>query len=690
MVQAATHDHSTAGVRAGSEADQSTLAYRPHLDGLRALAVYLVVAFHAGSQKLLGGFIGVDVFFVLSGFLVTRTLLRDVDLSGGSVQFRRFYLRRVRRLLPAALVNLVVTAVVFSAFATPAELAAASDSIRSAALWYSNWHFIGVGADYFAAEIESSPVAHYWSLSVEEQFYLLWPLALAAILAVSRRLKVRRETAIGAVVAVGVVASAAAAVVVATSDVDRAYYGTDTRAYQILIGAALALVPGLIARAAASRGARKLALVGGPLLLAALVLVASSAVDVDPVTRGLATAAVAVLLIAALEVAPAGPAGRFLAQGPLVYLGRISYGTYLWHWLVILVIDDAFALSSLSKTLLTALVASALASLSMELVERPIRTWTLPPRFQLASISTGVVASVLVATLVVPAVFDRSDAESNLMATATASVGGTPAQVDVAAEKRQSDKFDVACMLSGELCQVRRGTGQTVLLLGDSHAGRAAAMVLPVADAHDLSFYASSRPGCPWVRSIAFTNADACFAGQDELFDEALPSLDPDIVILVHRPILDRTNPIAIVDADLGPVTAEPERERLLAERTEETIRQLRSSGVLVVIIEPVPVAPVDFDPAACMARADVIEECRYLAQDGPTAQEVVFRKLAAADEGVWSVDLDRAVCPYLPICDPVVNGAMVKLDEDHIGLAFGATLGAVLDSYLVDSGVLD
>ncbi len=171
-------------------------AYRAHLDGLRALAVYLVVAFHAGVVRASGGFVGVDVFFVLSGYLVTGVLVRDLDGPRGRVGFGRFYARRVRRLLPAAAVNLVVTAVVFGVVAAPVELADAQRAIRAAALYVANWHFIAQSADYFAADVETSPVAHYWSLSVEEQFYVAWPLLLAGIYALARRR--RRGSAAGA------------------------------------------------------------------------------------------------------------------------------------------------------------------------------------------------------------------------------------------------------------------------------------------------------------------------------------------------------------------------------------------------------------------------------------------------------------------------------------------------------------
>src|SRR5882762_4225045 len=208
----------------------SAAAYRPHLDGLRAIAVYLVVLFHAGSQRFPGGYIGVDVFFVLSGYLVTQLLLRDLARTD-SIRFGRFYSRRFRRLLPAAFVALTVTAVVYTAIASPAEVVATVGSFKAAFLYSTNWYFIHQSTGYFGADITTNPVLHFWSLAVEEQFYLLWPLALGGGFALTRRMDpARRMRVIRIAVAVGAVASAIWALSLRHSEPNRAYYGTDTRA----------------------------------------------------------------------------------------------------------------------------------------------------------------------------------------------------------------------------------------------------------------------------------------------------------------------------------------------------------------------------------------------------------------------------------------------------------------------------
>src|SRR5207248_9287868 len=169
-------------------------------------AVYMVVLFHAGSNWFSGGFTGVDVFFVLSGYLVTQVLLRDIA-GDGSIRFGRFYARRYRRLLPASFVALLVTATVYAAIASPADALSSVAGFKSAFLYVSNWFFIHRSTAYFGGDITKNPVLQFWSLAVEEQFYLLWPLTLGALVVATRRRGARQLEVIRIVVAVGALAS---------------------------------------------------------------------------------------------------------------------------------------------------------------------------------------------------------------------------------------------------------------------------------------------------------------------------------------------------------------------------------------------------------------------------------------------------------------------------------------------------
>jgi len=343
--------------------------YRPHLDGLRAVAVYLVLLFHAGTSAFTGGYIGVDVFFVLSGYLVTQLLLRDVAQSG-VIRFGRFYSRRFRRLLPAAFVALIVTAFVFTAISSPVEVSGAVGGFKAAFLYSANWYFIHHASGYFGADISTNPVLHFWSLAVEEQFYLVWPVALGGGFLLTRRFDHGKQMrAIRVTVAIGALASAAWALSLKSGNPNHAYYGTDARAYELLAGAFLALTP------ASVDWAKKLARfmrLGSVVVVGALLVLASAWVHLDAIERGIAVTITTCLIIVAIEADDGGPIKRALSSSPAVYLGKVSYGTYLWHWLVILVVTRTFQTSALSTFGITCLVATALASLSFQMMERPV------------------------------------------------------------------------------------------------------------------------------------------------------------------------------------------------------------------------------------------------------------------------------------------------------------------------------
>jgi peptidoglycan/LPS O-acetylase OafA/YrhL len=293
--------------------------YRPHLDGLRAIAVLLVVAFHSQIAKFSGGFVGVDVFFVLSGYLVTQLLLRDIG-SFERIRLRRFYARRYRRLLPAAFVALVVSSAAFVLVASAAEVSDSKGAFRAAFLYFANWHFIRQGSDYFAADINRSPVIHFWSLAVEEQFYLLWPLLLGGLFAATRKMTAHRVAVIRGVVALGALVSVIAALHISRTNLNRAYYGTDTRAYQLLAGALLALTPRLFRLGERVRRGLEIAAVAG---VVAIIVLATSAISLETIHRGVAITIATCALIIAIEKRT-DERGR---QGVVATAGRVSRAT---------------------------------------------------------------------------------------------------------------------------------------------------------------------------------------------------------------------------------------------------------------------------------------------------------------------------------------------------------------------------
>ncbi len=663
-------------------ASTGATAYRPHLDGLRAVAVYLVVLFHAGSDPFSAGYIGVDVFFVLSGFLVTRLLLADIDRSG-SIQFSRFYSRRFRRLLPAAFVALIVTGVVYTAIASPLEVSQAVSSFKAAFLYSTNWFFIHEQTNYFGADISANPVLHFWSLAVEEQFYLVWPLALGGAVALTRRLdNEQRMRILRAGVVIGALASAIWALSLKSSNPNRAYYGTDARAYELLAGAFIALVPTLIDTVKRFRRSLQAATV---LSLLAVLLSASSWGGYDAIERGIAATVATCVLIVAVEAADGGLVKRALSTRSMVYLGKISYGTYLWHWLVILVVLKAFAISTVATIGIATLVATALASLSFEMLERPVRVSGLLERHGRAVIAAGLALSVVSALVLIPKIVDPVHAEAPVLRNASSAVlTPVPADLDVR-RARDIHRFPNCFRRPASACTVVKRSGLRILLMGDSHAWMLIPLLRGIAHLENLELSATVLASCPWQRDL-FTLflVNVCKKEKADWYSRVLPALKPDIIVVVNKGYGAPGYP-ALVD---GPGGAHA-NDAAISEATRSSVAALRAVARDVVIVEPIPLPRDAFQPLACLQKTTALEHCRYTASSGPSPLELLYRDLAKHDHHVHALSLDRAVCPLLPTCDPVVNGQIVKWDPSHLTKSFALTLVPAVDVYLRRQGVI-
>ncbi len=370
------------------------------LDGLRAVAVTGVVLYHAGVAWIPGGLLGVDVFFVISGFLIT-TLLLDERARTGRIALRAFWARRLRRLLPALIAMLLFVSVVWGLL-LKGDVASLRRDVLFALGYTANWWFAFSGQGYFHLLNAPSPVLHTWSLAVEEQFYLFWPLAVTALLSHGRR--VGRWAAGGAALA----AVATLAQSLAGVWTDRLYYGTDTRAVPLLVGAAFGAAfsgrylrrgrtPELSSWARAGLQGVGLLALGGVGWGFARVDGRSAALY-----RGgfLVLAITVAVLIVAVAADPRGPLARLLDCPPLRYLGTISYGVYLWHWPLFLLVNHARTGLSGGSLLATRLaLALTVAAVSYEYLELPIRRggFRLPRPRLTAPIAVVALVGVLIA-----------------------------------------------------------------------------------------------------------------------------------------------------------------------------------------------------------------------------------------------------------------------------------------------------
>jgi peptidoglycan/LPS O-acetylase OafA/YrhL len=349
------------------------IAYRPGLDGLRALAVAAVFLYHARIDWLPGGFLGVDLFFVLSGYLITSLLLVEWE-ARNRIDLRRFWLRRARRLLPA-LVVVVLASLALAAIFARQDLAHTRSDAVSSLLYYTNWHEIAANHSYFNLMGNPSLLQHTWSLAIEEQFYIVWPLLLVPCLVLVGRKRLPM------VVIAGIAASAALMWILYNpgADPSRVYYGTDTRAFLLLMGILLALVWPWIERL--RQAVPLLELLGVSALVGAVLLFLRMHEFNPTLFRGgdLAAAFCFAVLVAAVAHPKTG-IGEALGVAPLRWVGERSYGIYLWHWPIIVLIAGVNARPSVGIVVAEAALVLAVAALSFKYVEQPIRTGSLQRR----------------------------------------------------------------------------------------------------------------------------------------------------------------------------------------------------------------------------------------------------------------------------------------------------------------------
>ena len=538
-------------------ADQERMGVVPGLDGLRGVAVLAVMAFHAGLEWARGGLLGVDIFFVLSGFLVTSLLLGEHRRTA-TIGLRRFWAGRARRLLPALFLLLAGVC----AWARWAGDGIALGQLRSDALstlaYVANWHYIASGQNYFVRFAAPSPLLHTWSLAVEEQFYLVWPLVVLFVL---RRFGVRALGWVAAVLAAGSAALCASLLLVGTS-VDRLYYGTDTRAQAIMIGALLAVLvpidgrrvgpagpaaPGLASGAGnrprspgrdlrEARSDRLLGLVG---LVGASVLAFSlhSIQGSGPflyeggfLIVGLSTASV----VAVTVRRPGDVLSRLLSWRPLRYTGRISYGLYLYHWPIFLVLTQTR--TGLSGAALLGLrfgVTFAVAAASYRFVECPIRarrplsvsvgSRLRPARSRTLRAGLAAVPLVLIVALVAATAAPGTNASAALDASGQPPIGYVaPNGADALHPER--------ALLIGDSMALTLGLGLNVnapewgIRIDDE--GALGCDLDPRTTVDVMGTVSEAPQGCPrwqtsWARTVAQTNPDVVvvFLGRWETID---------------------------------------------------------------------------------------------------------------------------------------------------------------------------
>ncbi len=358
--------------------------FRPDVEGLRAVAVATVVLFHAGVPGFSGGYVGVDVFYVISGFVITKLLLRQVDRHGRPV-FSEFYARRARRILPAA--GLVVLGTLLASYALLGFIRGneVADDSRWVAVFLGNYHFAAVGTNYFQSQLPPSPLQNYWSLAVEEQFYVVYPALIAVTVLVLRRYSVTAKVAVLTVAIVAV--SLAWSVYYTSADPTGAYFASTTRAWELALG-------GLLAAGAAwfSRLPSAVYPVAGWAGIGAIVASVGWFSTTTPYPGWLALLPVGgagLVILAGYRLSLAGPE-RALGTRGFRWVGKLSFSIYLWHWpLLELATQDATHPLSLFWRLGLVALSVAGAAMTFAILENPVRKSAWLARHTAASLTIG-------------------------------------------------------------------------------------------------------------------------------------------------------------------------------------------------------------------------------------------------------------------------------------------------------------
>jgi peptidoglycan/LPS O-acetylase OafA/YrhL len=641
---------------AGAAGAPAARVHHPALDGLRGVAVTAVVVYHHNPARLPGGFLGVDVFFVLSGFLITG-LLVDEALRDGTVGLRRFWAARVRRLAPALGLTLLLVCA-YASWLAPAE---SLHRLRGDALaglaQVANWRFVAEGQSYFF-EFAPSPLRHLWSLSVEEQWYLAWPLVVAVLAGRSagRPARALRRVLVGSVVLALASTLAMAWVTRDGTGLSRAYYGTDTHAAGLLVGAALAVAGRLAAdhRAAGGYGAVVRRHAGGVVVgatgLAGAALVAWAMFEVGGTDRWLYRGGFLVLALASACVVVAcvrddlpaweNPLGRVLALWPLRALGRISYGVYLFHWPLFFVLTpERTGLVGRELLAVRSLATLALATASFVLIEQPVRRGVLRGR-------TGAwAAAVGVATL--------------LAVVLTSTVAGRPSLL-------QRPDLDVASRPVPAVPVTRPGeppdaVPSRVLVVGDSVAFTLATGFEHEAVQDDLLVWNQAVLYCELLdlprREAGEVRpaSDSC-GDWPERWADAVDEFDPDVAVLHVGPweVFDRVEDGATL------AWGEPELDRLLRDALTEAVEVLGARGATVVLLAS---PPLDRTDGVSNPEWTLVERGR-VAHLGSLLAEV-----AAAQHSVpvEVLDMGQLVCPVPATgCPTDHDGVELRGDGVH------------------------
>ncbi len=656
----------------------------------------MVLLYHAAPHLVPGGFAGVDVFFVISGFLITGMLMREVEQTG-TVSLARFYARRAKRLLPAAALVLAVTAVFTGLVMSVVDRRAFGGDIVAAALYFVNWRFADRSVDYLAEDVGTSPVQHFWSLAVEEQFYIIWPLLVLVVAWWVRRNGEPVRPWMGVALCTVAIPSFVWSLVMTTNDPSAAFFVTTTRLWELALGAGIAVAMPLLSRLPRAVGA--LIAWGGlsAVILSAFVITSGTA---WPGYAALLPVLGSAAVIAGGTTATAGGPRVVLASPLFVWVGGLSYSLYLWHW-PMLVLSTAYwgELSTLSGLVIVA-TSFVPAWLAFRLVENPARHAGPLVRSSKFALSVGAnltfvgVLAGLVLVLSTPSSSAPSDAERN--AEGAAVLGDdprgdpagepvnevewmTPDPVD--APDDHPAAYDDGCQTNIDasepaVCEYGDPEGDvTVALVGDSKALQWITAFDDIGQDNGWRVVTYTKSACAFADGVSTVDGEvysSCAEWTSAVHDELLGD-PPDVVVTSQARKKVLTDPD---DADSGL------SKDHMVDGLVEYWDDLSDSGVEVVALADTPQPGTDV--YECVAEnLGGLNECAFDRDEAldASAHGELREAVDQFDDASW-IDLNGAICPA-DECAPVIGNVLVYRQGSHLTVTYIDSLKPRLASAL-------
>ena len=663
--------------------------YRPEIDGMRAVAILPVIIYHLNGNWLPGGYLGVDIFFVLSGYLITTLLILEYE-KNQRVDLVGFWSRRIRRLMPALFLILLAIAIYFAFFSSSFDRIGLRSDLLSALFYVANWGFIVEGQSYFEDFESVSYVRHTWSLAIEEQFYLIWPVAISLLF------RLRKQRYVPVLLTLLIAISIFLMGFLHQSDPSRAYFGTDTRVHQLLIGVSLAfLLTGSFREKVLKIGYQLIPWSVAGIIVCFIFLndATSFYYRGGSVVIALSTA----VLISGLEANH--PIQKFFRLRMFVSVGLISYGMYLWHWPVIQVIrKEVGPTSNIRNAVISILITLVISAISYRCIEKPLRNgkklfrWKVSPKVVLLTLP---IASGLLLIVILVSTLDAKQPE-------WASAGEFP-QISVSSNVqpsgeeslKQANKEEISIGDSSEDEKLTTSSNDsetpsttgvieepeilTIGIVGDSVAVSLLPGLRANAQEEGFELIEAAIPACPIGYEPLYSDdgekspyADNCLSDVPS-GHEILINGDPDIIIWHDLQSVFARKDINGVLLSTGT----PEWENALQEEWTKVLNRFQETNAEIFLILPPLRSTVGLDECSTFSR------CVDIQFQDKSIREVTLKwwKTIKSASNVFTLELDSFLCPTGNPCPEKINGVEIRLggnDQTHF-TEDGANTAALL-----------